>query len=396
MSFLDRLLGRHVEILSAAEVAGSPIAMKETSSVRRIPKQELEAAFLNCGLVKEGIVKKTQIIMSGEPVLECEDKEVLKYFNDFLDNIGNIGTEIHWNELLSRIFQDQFVFGDSWVEKIYNRNQTRIVDLDIIDPKSMDYAKYGTKIALDKYGAPLGYTQVIPFGQRDIARKKIAPPKDVTLMGSMQWIPKQSIAHFMLYKSSGFYPIGVIEPVYQDIYYYLKLKKAYGEKASTILFPRLWAKVGDKSHLATPQVLKDIIEKMKTSHYKTEIATPQFVDLNILEAKHPDSLLNFLNFYADQILISIGLPKPLVTGLGEATNRATLNVQTYISLLSTRDIIKKTVKTIEHEIFRPIALLEGFGTEEEPIYPRINWNFQKVEDSIKHSIEKGDKADVKS
>src|SRR4030042_2991470 len=387
LTLSDRLRG--IKLADMSIEVGNPIAEKPPSTLVRVPKAELEAAFALCGLINSGIIRQTQIIMSGEPILECDDKKVLKYFEDFLENIGNRGNDIHWDELLNRIFLAQFIYGEAWVEKTWNTKHNRIIDLDIINAKTMDYAKKGESLALDEYGVPLGYVQEISA----YSRERLTPPEGVTISPGTQWIPKDRIAHFTLHNfGSGYRPIGLIEPAYADTKCFLNEKNAYNIKLLTTLLPKYLAKIGNDKHMPTPEIAKDIVDKMKKSAFDTEIAIPYFHDISILQPQHPDALLNFLQFFSDQIVISLRMPKPIVTGLGEETNRATLNVQTYIMLLSTKDTIKRTVRTVERQIFKPMADAEGFKT-----YPKITWNFSAVEDSIKNSIgmisKKGDDND---
>src|SRR4030042_6154765 len=127
LTLSDRLRG--IKLADMSIEVGNPIAEKPPSTLVRVPKAELEAAFALCGLINSGIIRQTQIIMSGEPILECDDKKVLKYFEDFLENIGNRGNDIHWDELLNRIFLAQFIYGEAWVEKTWNtkdRKSTRL------------------------------------------------------------------------------------------------------------------------------------------------------------------------------------------------------------------------------------------------------------------------------
>ena len=390
MTFLDRLKGKVVTTLSAA-IEGTPITSKQTTYFAPKDKKLLETAFRECQVIAQGIIKFTQIIMSGEPTLECKDENVLSYFNDFVDNIGNIGNDLHWYELLMRIFQDQFIYGEAWVEKIFNTNKTRIVDLDIIDATSMDYAKNGSdKIVLDKYGVPVGYVQQLEPGQLEVGRGSFTPPEGV-YVANKKYIPREYIAHIMLYRTgNGFYPLGLVEMAYNDILWFLKLKQAYGDKALKVLFPTRVGILGDKQHEPTAEMLQDFVNKLVATEYKTEIALPYFADLKVVEAKHPEALLNFLNFFQEQIIIATGLPKPIVTGLGEETNRATLNVQTKLALMTTKDIIRRTCKAIEHQIFKPISRLEGFYRDKKKkkglIVPKISWDFAKIEKAIEDVI----------
>lgn len=384
LSFLDKIKGKVVTSLSAS-TDGVPVTSHQTFTLNPMDKKLLEAAFRQCPVMAQGIIKFSQIIMSGEPTLKCDDKEVLDYYNNFLNNIGNIGNNLHWYEVLTRIFQDQFIFGEAWIEKVFNTNKSRIVDLDIIDAKSMDYAKRGdNKILIDKFGMPIGYVQELQPGQITFGRGNFKPPRGAVITNG-KYVPKEYIAHIMLYRTgNGFYPLGLVEMAFNDIKWFVKLKNAYGDKAIKVLFPTRVGVLGDKTHEPTAEMLKDFVNKIKNAEYKTEIALPHFADLKVLEARHPEALLNFLNFFQDQIIIATGLPKPIVTGLGEETNRSTLNVQTKLAMVTTRDIIRRTCKAIEQQIFKPMSELEGFTDKDtnKPIVPKIEWDYSKIEQAI--------------
>lgn len=376
-SLLDRITGNRSFNLAAEVETGESVIEKGDINLKRVDKKELEAAYTKVPIQNQGINTLTQIIMSGEPELYHENNTIVKKFTNFLNNIGNVGNTIHWEELLQRIYLDQFIYGDAWVELIYNGNGD-IVDLDIIDAKTIDYAKKSeNKLALNEYGMPIGYEH--KTGSHRMGGKA---PDGVKLEAGSIFIPPKNISHFMLNRfGDGFYPMGLIEPSYDFAKFYLNLVYMYGEKAQE-LFPKIISYFGDERHEPNQQQLKDMLDKMKSSRRNTMVSVPHFVDMKILEAKHPEALLTFLHFFEDQMIVGMGLPKVVVTGLGEETNRSTLNVQTYLLILTTRDIIKRTTKTIEKTIFKPLA--ESLGVKE---YPTIKWNFQKVEDSIKGSIE---------
>ena len=380
VSFWDKLRGRQETTLSGATTGTDPKTTRYEAETHRIPKDKLEAAYKDCPLVNQGINKFVQIIMSGNPHLECEDKNILQFYEDFLDNIGYVGGNTNWREILYRTFLDGCIYGSAWIEKMYNK-KGNIADLDIIDAKTMDYAKSGQSIALDEYGMPLGYVQKVPYGRHS---DNIKPPKEITITGNEKYIPKEYIAQIPLYNfGDGLKPIGLIEPCFNDVSTYLELKKAYRKNAMSVLWPTRVAKVGDDKHEPNQEVLEDMIKNLQEARYDTEISTPNYVDLYILEAKHPDALLNFLTFFREEIIISLGLPKPFVTGLGEETNRSTLNIQTELTIIATLDIIRRICRHIEDKIFRQIAEEQGFKKEGKLIYPKIEWDLDRVFETIK-------------
>ena len=64
----------------------------------------------------------------------------------------------------------------------------------------------------------------------------------------------------------------------------------------------------------------------------------------------------------------MGLPKALVTGVGGATNRSTLNRQEALAKFTLKNIVDITVGAIEKQLIKPIAESNGYN----PV--KIKWN----------------------
>jgi len=99
------------------------------------------------------------------------------------------------------------------------------------------------------------------------------------------------------------------------------------------------------------------------------LAVPFYYDLKMLESKKAEKLKENLDYFQDQEVTGLGIPKPFATGGGEATNRATLGNQDSMFQLTLRDIIDKTIDSIRKYMFRPICELEGFKE-----VPNLKWD----------------------
>jgi len=91
--------------------------------------------------------------------------------------------------------------------------------------------------------------------------------------------------------------------------------------------------------------------------------------LKILESKKAEKLREHLEYFREQEIAGLGIPKPFATGGGEATNRATLGNQSGMFQLTLRDIIDKTIDAIRRYMFKPICDLEGFK-----VVPTLKWD----------------------
>ncbi|MHA1773397.1 MAG: phage portal protein family protein [Candidatus Heimdallarchaeota archaeon] len=381
MKLISEALGLDkVFFLEAIEgEAGVPLAMKTTPSTARIDKQLLENMYRDNPVVFNAINKVVQIIMSADYKLVAKNPKVEDFFRKFLDGIGYRGGERFWDDLLETFFKFQVIYGDAWCELIYNKKGNRIVDLDAIDPKKMDYAKTGSqKIALDENGNPIGYVQTLPPIVAAKLKVRFKPPKgsNVLLLPNQIFIPPERIAHFKLYTvGDGFYGIGLIEPIYKTSQSKIEMERALVNAIWRAGFPTPVASVGDKDHEPTPTQIKKIFEKIKNMNYKYGFTFPYYNKISFLEAKHPEKLREHLNYWIEQEITGMGLAKAFATGSGEATNRATLQRQEYILKLTLKDIVKRTVRGIESKIFRRIAELEGFKE-----VPRLEWGELALEE----------------
>lgn len=357
--------------------AGIPVGTRITPTMGRVDRKDLEAAYNLDPVYFNGINKLVQLIMSAGYDLKMPNQRVGNFFNDFLDNIGRVGNAVRWSDLVTLIFRYEFIYGPVFVELIYGkRKKKRVVDLDLLDPKRMDYARTHTdKIALDKYGNPLGFVQKVPLFHEFMKPKNLPkPPEAVTLKAEEVFFPPERIAHFGLYtKGDRFYPIGLIEPSYLIGVWKRNLETAYFETAKEFFGSLIW-KIGDVKHDVTPEQIQHARRKAKDMKYGRHYFVPQYYDLSLIQLEHPDRLRQILEYCIDQQAASLGIPKPFITGAGEATNRATLNIQYEMFLLSIKDKIERTCRNIEFNIFKRIAETNGFKK-----YPELVWKGMKIE-----------------
>jgi len=351
---------------------GVPIAKKSTPTTPRITRSELELTYTHNPIIFNGINKIVQTIMSAKHVLVAKDKKVQSYFRDYLSNLGNSGSDVTWEELLSQIYKFQCIYGTAYIENIFNKKGNRIVDWDMIDPKKMDYAKDGSNyIVLDKFGRPIGYVETLPSSisimdnnlPKEFADKVILPANSI-------FMEAKEVAQLKMFMvGDGFYPLGLIEPIYKTSLRKLNIEGALANSIWRHGFPIMLSQVGDANHEPSPGQVQTILNKIRDINFKQELAVPYYVDLKMIESSNVGRLRQQLEYFIDQEVAGLGIPKPFVTGGGEATNRATLGNQQGMFQLTLRDIIDKTVENIRKYMFKPICDLEGFSE-----VPNLIWN----------------------
>jgi len=365
-------------VTAATKEDADPKAKKQTPGIMRTPLQELELIYIHDTTVFNSINKIKQTIMSAVHMIKAKDKKVLEFTRNFVHNLGNSGSLITWEEILSRIFLHQCIYGRAWVENVFNKKGNRIVDWDMVDPKTMDYAKDSSeRIVLDSLGRAVGYTQTLStyYSHAPNTNAKKAPSR-VTLQPNQTFIDREKIALINLYTvGDGFYGLGLIEPTYANSIRKQNVEEALANAIWRHGFPIYWAQLGDLQHEPTPQQVQTMLDKLKSLTFKKEIATPYYYNLSILQAKQTEKLQDHLDYFQDQQITGMGIPKPYATGSGEATNRATLNNMSDLFQLTLRDIIKNTTEAIEQLMFKPLIELEGFKE-----VPRLDWDMVGIDE----------------
>lgn len=358
--------------ISADSIAPQTLKTSEDRIQRMVPDKmdELERAYIYDPVVFNAVNKIVQTIMSAGYEIRCEDEEVKKWFENFLNNVGFVGGETTWEEILTKIYQDLCIFGNAWLELIYNKAGDKIVDLDIIDAKTMDYAKDSLgRIVLDKNGAPVGYVQKLPYGVDARGRGDKIPPGVSCANNEIFLLPKR-ICHFKLYTvGDRFYGLGLIEPTYKSIVRKMNIEEAQANSIWAQGFAPRIVYCGDKEHPPTPSAMNAIVEGLKELSYKQNLAIPYYNRIELLEPKRIEEARGVIEYYRELVIAGLGIPKPFATGGGEETNRATLSNQQRMFELTLTDIVNRTCSTIRKYIFRRICELENFKA-----VPRIVWN----------------------
>jgi hypothetical protein len=361
----------------------APTSSKTTPVVERVSQDELELTYMTNPTVFNSINKTVQMIMAADHPIVAKNPKVQAYFDKFVATLGNAGSDATWEEILTDIVKHQCMYGRSFVENVFNKRGNRIVDWVIIDPKKMDYAKDSlNRIVMDQYGNPVGYIEVIPLqdstGMSMNQIPKVMAEKGVVAPSGGRAIflyPKQ-VAHIKLYTvGDGFYGIGLIEPIYKTSLRKLNIEEAHANAVYRHGYPIVWASLGDSNHEPTPQQIENMSKKLKDINSRTEITTPYYYQLQVLESKNSDKIKEHLDYFREQEIAGLGIPQPFATGGANGASFSTLGNQSAMFQLALNDIAKKTAAAIEKYMFKPVCDLEGF-TE----VPKLKWDIVGIDE----------------
>lgn len=343
---------------------------------------DLEMCYRLDPLVFGGVNNTVRKIMAGGfKKFVHEKKYVVTRFTEFFNNIGNFGNNLTFEELLNYLIKEPIMFGNHFIEKIFNDRDTKIVDLAIIDPKRVDYAKKSDgSIILDEYGKPIGYMLKLqnysPYSQGDEIPKKYK--ELVRDDGKSVFLLAKRIAHIKI-NPIGFWGVGLIEPAYKSGIYKKNMEKANANSIYQNGFGATIAYAGNERKASTPQERKEITDILTKLDYEKKLTLPHWVRVETLKQNEPVTIGDAIhNMKIDQIS-SLGIPDAAASGQGQTANKQTLSEQMKFWEFTLKDIIQQILSQFKKHVLKPINDYNGYGG-----VPDIEWgDLNKEDDNVR-------------
>ena len=332
-------------------------------------RKEYEEIYKKDGTIKNSINIYSQVITQAGFYFKGNEDSV-RYLNAFFDNLGSVGTSIDKEDFLDTLVRYPFIYGSFYAELVSDKKDKQIVDIEVLDPKKMDYARNEQgQILVDAFNRPIGYIEKIEANSSyyfvEQMTQKYKPPKEM-YVGDVyyyKYIPRERIAHYNIYTvGDRLTGIGMIETIYNEAKYKQELSNNYGNNALKHSAPKLIAKVGDETHEPTPTILANALEGILNVNDKSAFSFPYWVDVSYLQADTNTNGINNLNYYNNQVVTGTELPGAIATGVGEATNRSTLVTQTVFTMFKIKYFMRKIGKFIERQIAKPVLKTANLDT----------------------------------
>lgn len=332
-------------------------------------KKELESAYRADPVIFNSINLYAQVAMHAgfkfgtlpKYHKDAEVQESINFIDTFFDNIGDFGRKLDKETFIDTTFRFLGIYGSFYGELI-NNNNGNIVDVNVLDPKKIDYARDPSgNIVFDNFGNPVGYIETIDYGSvdREIVNK-ITPPKEIPLNTNELYLPADRIAHLKLYTfGDGLDGVGLIEPGYLASKYKLNMEKAFANLTLKYANPKMHISVGDQTHEPTPTHIRNALKSVLNINQNTEFAAPYWVDIKTIQANQPDQVKDIMEYYISQQIAATGIPAAYSTGGSDATNRSTLNRMEYMMKLRLKDIMRRVSMTFEKQIINKILETNG-------------------------------------
>jgi len=119
----------------------------------------------------------------------------------------------------------------------------------------------------------------------------------------------------------------------------------------------------------TENLLRQAAEAFKDINERSVVAYPDYVQPEIIEPKHgPERLREQIEYFVESEIAGLGLPACLVTGKGEAMNRAILDKLMVLFYQRLSMIQNNISQSLEEQVFTKIAEDKGFDE-----VPKLEW-----------------------
>lgn len=359
---VERIFGKEefqlVESKSLPKDA-EPVNIKGTNLETAVKYDWLEKLYRRDPDVFAAVNHRVKTFMACKYTIVCEDEKVKRWFETFLENCS-------FDIILKKTALHQCVYGNVWVELIRD-NKGKIVALDHIDPKIMDFGRDPNgNILWDHRNNPQYYVQILPYGAKVPPAieprlvQHINPIRDIQGMGIR--FELEEIAHLPLYTiGDSIEGIGIIEPMYNSLLAKMDMEKNWAIAVKKAIAPLVIAKAGDEMHRPTPKAIEDLANEFQMMNSKSVVALPYYTSVDTLSVQIP-SIEHTLDYYVDKIPAASGVPKPYITGSGDKTPRSTFKG---LNLGYERDIMemhRSISYAYEKQVFKVICKEQKFKT----------------------------------
>lgn len=265
-----------------------------------------------------------------EFIVENDEDESL----EMRDQIASFDMRINLSKLLTDVVRHLHIYGNAYLEIVFSKNdEKQVVDLVLIDPKTITFKKKGTgEIDLDDSGNIKGYIQTVNA-------KKIPLEPD-------------QVIHFRINTiADSLTGTGIIEPLVKIIEAKRNIEVGLAEAVYRHGFPQFHVKLGDNDHQPTGDQVTEESEKYKKINSKSEFVTPYYYDIKVLEAPSLKGGDSYLKHFIDQEIAGTGVPKTILMGTGEGSNRASSFIEQQNFFLYIEGVQRNVAATLERCFF---------------------------------------------
>jgi len=329
-------------------LGGELKTLRSERLITKVPESKLEKIYRLEPLIFNGINMLSRLI-------------VTPFFLQYPEGTKENEKEI-WEDFIKRtkldsylylVTKDALLYGNGWLEIIYNVDNTDILGFNPINPDEIDYKRTGdAQIELDEMGQPVGFkwTNVLRGGEKELKIEEVVHIKFYTL-------------------GDDFLGISLIEPLYKSAIIKLNIEDALGNAIHRRTFPLYVGYIGSEKApdlIIQEEKLKQLSLDLAKASHKASFAFPWYYKIEKIEPSDLSSLQVHLDHFVNLICSGLGIPKGLLIGTGDV--RGALEAQlhdfekeiiTYQSMLQ---------RQVEDQIFKRFQRIKDLTS-----LPTIVW-----------------------
>jgi very-short-patch-repair endonuclease len=373
----------------------------QIASRRREIMQWARFYYMNEPKVAAGVDFYANFSMNGFK-LECKSRKILKYYE-------RLSEKLELAEKLNAVSHEYFLLGDVFpfteIECPHCHGSNRTPDGDIcnhpdgsfksiklMNPDYIDVKDNPIASNPEYYLVPDEELKMLVTRREPKSAYDALPQSLIDLVNTGQPIPlsTRSISH-MKYNAADYatYGTSMLQRLFTVLAYKTKMMTANWIVAERLILPIRVVKIGDKDRPATDADLQDVQNQL------TEVAN----DPNLTIVTHHafdyewygatgkiHNITQELEEVGKEILDGLMLNQAILNGEMAGYTSAQVGIEVLIRRLDNwRNKLKQWV---EKNIFRPVAMMQGFIDEEESkivgetvyLYPDLTWNDLQLRD----------------
>ena len=260
----------------------------------------------------------------GDWKIRCNNADVQAKIEKFCYNTD-------FNTVLIDVVRDCLVFGDSFVEKVYNKAHD-LVELRVRDPRTFQKQ-------VDDKGDVVKYLQVVSTTDGDY---------EVDLK-------PEEVVHYQLFsRPDSPYGLALLDPSKDTI-----LRKTLADEGISAAIDRhgypkfhiiLKTPPGFDTELPTSSEIDSISADFRNINSKNEIVTTELIEIKALDAKGVENVEEYFNYFQSSLTCGLLVPQE-VLGLGSGSTEATARVRRLMFEKMVRNFERKIGRTSELSIF---------------------------------------------
>jgi len=328
---------------------------------RRVKVKDLQSLYLNNQFIFRGVnVRAEELVTRGYKILEGDEKG-REACQNLVEDSGS-------ENLFKQMSVNCDVAGDGYLEKINDKDKTKIVKLKHVNPVNFSFwteKNNDDLIVVDKKGLPISYMQKIeqsnaltsptPVGTSDIKIPNTPEAENLTELRIP--VPIEKIAH-LKFNTFGdeFTGISTIQPVYNTSIRLMNMEHAAAEAAVKSANPTWVVQTQTKS----PADLARWANVLGRISAKEVVFLPKDVTVK-LESPGNQNFSAYSDYFLDAVVAALGVPKSILTGTSDSGggNRSTVLTLSkhFYSIIRSN---QRTVETLFNEIFREYGEMAGF------------------------------------